>query len=184
MAIDDGEGLGSTSGSMGSASAGGMRTATNRCQVRRAAEARVRIGLERAGRQVKHGLRRRGPDEGLEERGAVRDDGDVADFLITGDACTRLRGQQIGGGHVLRGEDAVHAREGELPLVVKKIRKMRLAEAGLSRQKRDAERAPLNSADQFQAEVLVHLGKFMCGTSAARNGAETVSICLQQSDLR
>jgi hypothetical protein len=36
---------------------------------------------------------------------------------------------------------------------------MRLPKAGLPRQERDADSPPLNPAQQFQAEPLVHLGK-------------------------
>src|ERR1035437_2602154 len=67
--------------------------------------------------------------------------------------------EQISGGHVLRGQDAVHGLQRKLSPAVKKIGKMRLAEPRLPGKQRYAERPPLYPAQQFQAETLVHLSK-------------------------
>lgn len=68
-------------------------------------------------------------------------------------------GQKVACRHVLRGKNAVHGLQRKLTPVVEEVRQMRLAEARLPRQKRDAERTPPYSAEQFRAETLMHLGK-------------------------
>jgi hypothetical protein len=60
---------------------------------------------------------------------------------------------------MLGGQDAVDGLQRKLPPVVQKVGKMRLSKAGLTRQQRDTERAPLYPAQQFQAESFVHLGE-------------------------
>ena len=72
---------GSTSGSIGRASAADTRTATNRCQARRGFEARARTDCRARGGQVQHELDRGGPDHRLEERRGVRDHRDGAAVL-------------------------------------------------------------------------------------------------------
>jgi hypothetical protein len=69
------------------------------------------------------------------------------------------RGQKVGSIHVLRGKHTVDRFEGKLAPAVEKVRQVRLPETCLASQKRDAERTPLNPAQQFQAEFLVHLQK-------------------------
>ena len=107
---------------------------------------------------MEQALRGRGSDERLEKRRGMRDDGDRAAVLV------RLRcsalvgcGQQIGGRHVLRGQNPIQGVERELAAAVQEIGQIRLAKAGLASVQRNAERPPLYSAQQFQAEVLVHL---------------------------
>jgi hypothetical protein len=64
---------------------------------------------------------------------------------------------QIRCNHVLRVEDAVHSLKREVTPAVQKVGEVRLSEACLPGQKRDAERAPLYPAQKFQAESFVHL---------------------------
>ena len=59
---------------------------------------------------------------------------------------------------MLCGEDAVHRFDRQQPPLAQKIGEVRLAEAGLSGQQRDAERAPLHSTQQFEAKPFLHLG--------------------------
>ena len=58
---------------------------------------------------------------------------------------------------MLRRQDPVHGLQRELSPAMQKVREMGLPKSGLPAQQRDAECPPLNSAQQFQAEVLVHL---------------------------
>ena len=68
-------------------------------------------------------------------------------------------GKKVGRGQVLGGEDAIHGLERELAPAMQKIGEMGLAETGLAGKQRDTQRSALNSAQQFQAEALVHLGE-------------------------
>ena len=58
---------------------------------------------------------------------------------------------------------------------------MRLPKAGLARQQRDADRAPLNPAQQFQAEPLVHLGKVHLWKIRHQQWEQSVPIFLLQT---
>ena len=137
-----------------------MRTATKRCQARRWFVTRVRIDCKSPAGRYKHGLRGRGPDEGLKERRRMADDRNCAAFSVRGqDFALVGGGQQIAGRHVLRGQNPIHRLQRELPAIVQEIREMGLPKAGLARQQRDADRASLYPAQQFQAEPLMHLGK-------------------------
>ena len=108
---------------------------------------------------MEHELDGIGADVGLKEGGRVGDDGDGT-VIVGGEPRAMVgRREQVGGGHALRGEDAVDCVEGELSPAMEKIGQMRLAETGLARQQGDTEAPPLNSAEQFQPETLVHLGK-------------------------
>jgi DNA-binding response OmpR family regulator len=60
---------------------------------------------------------------------------------------------------------------------------VRLAEARLSSQQRNAERAALDSAQQLDAEALVHLGKIHVWKIRHRAWRQTVSLFLQQTEL-
>jgi hypothetical protein len=68
-------------------------------------------------------------------------------------------GQEVGGGEVLGGKETVDCLKGELTAAVEEVGEVRLPEAGLAGQQGDAQSAPLNPAQQFQAEFLVHLRK-------------------------
>ena len=137
-----------------------MRTATKRCQARRWFVTRVRIDCKSPAGRYKHGLRGRGPDEGLKERRRMADDRDRAALPVRRQGFALVGcGRQIAGRHVLRRQYPVHRLQRELTPVVQKIRQMRLSEPGLARQQRDTDRPPLYPAQQFQAEPLVHLSK-------------------------
>ena len=60
---------------------------------------------------------------------------------------------------------------------------MRLAEACLPSQQRDAERATLNPAQQLNAKTLVHLGKVHLWTIRHQAWRQTLPLFLQQTDL-
>jgi hypothetical protein len=66
-------------------------------------------------------------------------------------------GQKVGSRQMLGGKHAIHGLQRKLALAAQEVRQMRLSQSGLPRQQRDAERPPLNPAEQFQAESLVHL---------------------------
>ena len=68
-------------------------------------------------------------------------------------------GQKVGSSHVLRGKHAVNGLQRKLPPAVEEVGQVRLPKAGLACQQGDAERTSLNPAQQFQAELLVHLRK-------------------------
>jgi hypothetical protein len=68
-------------------------------------------------------------------------------------------GQKIGCRQMLGGQHAIHGLQRKLAPAAQEIGEMRLAQTGLTRQQGDAYRPPLNSAQQFQAEALVHLGE-------------------------
>ena len=61
---------------------------------------------------------------------------------------------------------------------------MRLAEAGLSSEQRNAERAALNSAQQLDAKALVHLGEIHVWKIRHRAWRQIVFLFLQQTELR
>jgi hypothetical protein len=67
--------------------------------------------------------------------------------------------QKVGGCQALGGKHTVQSLQRELPAIAQEVREMGLSKAGLARQKRDTERAPLYPARQFQAESFVHLRK-------------------------
>jgi hypothetical protein len=60
---------------------------------------------------------------------------------------------------MLCGKDPVQRIEGELAPGAQEIGEVGLAETGLTRQKGHADRSPLNPAQQFLAQTLVHLSK-------------------------
>jgi hypothetical protein len=98
-------------------------------------------------------------------------------LLITG-------GQQIASRQVLSGEHPVHRFERELASIAQEIREMRLSKPGLTSQQRDAESAALYPVQQLNPQALVHLSKVHLWKIRHQAGRQTVSIFLQQSDLR
>jgi hypothetical protein len=64
---------------------------------------------------------------------------------------------------------------------MQKVGQMRLPKAGLPRQQRDAERPPLYTAQQFQAEAFMHLRKVHVWKIRHQQWVETVLIFLWQS---
>ena len=122
-----------------------------------AADAEVAEGV---GGQMKLLKRGGGADVRLKDGAGVGDDGDAGDvFVDGGELKLGGGGQQISDGQVLDGEDAVQRFKGKLSALTEKVRQMRLSIAGLARQKRHAESAPVYPAKQLQAEPFVHLGK-------------------------
>jgi len=116
--------------------------------------------FQETGRRLEHGVDGGGPDVGLKERHGVGDDGDGTRFAAGREGSGLLEGgQEVGGGHVLGGEDAVKRFEGELALAAEEVGEMGLAQSGLARQKGHADRASLNPAQQFKAQPLMHLSK-------------------------
>ena len=109
---------------------------------------------------MQHSLDRGGTKERFEQRYRMGNDGNRG-FLGTGGRIPHWAdgGKEIGRGHVLRGQDAVHGFERKLAAAVQKVGEMRLRKAGLAGQQGDAERSALNPAQQFQAEALVHLSQ-------------------------
>ncbi len=117
-------------------------------------------GLERSGRQMQHQLNGRRADDWLEKSRSVRNHRDRAGVLIfLPESFLRQRRQQIGDGESLRGQDTVYGLKRKLTAAAQEIRKMGLPKAGLAGEQRDAECAPLDPAQQFQAESLVHLAE-------------------------
>jgi hypothetical protein len=86
-------------------------------------------------------------------------------------------GEQVACRHVLGGKHAVKGLERELAPMVQEIGEVRLAKSGLARQQRDAERAPLYPAQQFQAESLVHLRKIHLWKIRRQQWGQKVSVC-------
>jgi hypothetical protein len=82
---------------------------------------------------------------------------------------------------VLGGKHAVKGLERELAPMVQEIGKVRLAKSGLARQQRDAERTPLDPAQQFQAESLVHLGKIHLWKIHHQQWKQIASVCSGES---
>ena len=60
---------------------------------------------------------------------------------------------------MLNSEDLVQGREREVAAAAQEVGQMRLSEAGLASEKRDAQGAAIYPAKQFLAEPFVHLGK-------------------------
>jgi hypothetical protein len=118
-------------------------------------------GLERTGRQMKHGLYGIGPDEGLKERGGVRDQGHGSAVFGRGGKGGHAdrRREQVCRGDVLGGENTVDGLERKLAAGAEKIREMRLAETRLPRQQRHAQRASVDAAQQFESQPFVDLGE-------------------------
>jgi len=92
----------------------------------------------------------------------------------------RVGGHEVGGGEVLRVEDAVHRIEGELAAAVQEVGEVGLAEAGLPREERNAEGAALDSADEFEAEALVDLGNGHLWKVHHQQWRQKVAIFLEQ----
>ena len=95
---------------------------------------------------------------------------------------SRARGQKIGRRQMLGGQNPVHRLQRELPPAVQEIGQMRLPEARLAGQQRDAERSPLYPAQQFQAEALSCIWvKFICGKFATSNEMAKLFVFLWKS---
>lgn len=133
---------------------------------------------------VEHSLDGCRTDKGFIESGGMRDNGNVAYVGVHGMGLrVWVGGHQIGGGQMLRREDAVHGFEGELAPAVKKVGEVRLAESGLPREERDAQCAALDSAHDFKAEALVHLGNVHVWKVHHQQWRQMVAIFLEQRDI-
>jgi hypothetical protein len=82
---------------------------------------------------------------------------------------------------MLRRQDPVHGFQRELSPAVQKVGEMGLPKSGLPAQQRDAECPPLYSAQQFQAEVLVHLSEIHLWKICRRQWDEISSHFLSKS---
>jgi hypothetical protein len=91
--------------------------------------------------------------------------------------------QKVGGCQALGGKHTVQSLQRELPAIAQEVREMGLSKAGLARQKRDTERAPLYPAQQFQAESFVHLRKIHLWKICRQQWQRTVSVFLWKSYL-
>lgn len=108
---------------------------------------------------MKQGVDGTGPYVRIICRGRMGDDRDSAGFGADGQQlCHGVGGQQIACAQVLRVQDAVHGLERKLTAAVEKVGEVGLTEAGLAREQRHAQGAPLNSANQFKTEPFMHLG--------------------------
>jgi hypothetical protein len=112
----------------------------------------------------------------------VSDERDQAFFPIHGQGPGLVQhGKQVGGGQVLGGKHAVDGLQRKLAPMVQEIGEVGLAKAGLTGQQRDAERAPPDPAQQFQAESLVHLRKIYLWKIHHRQWERTVRVCSWKS---
>jgi hypothetical protein len=82
---------------------------------------------------------------------------------------------------MLGSKHAVKGLERELAPMVQKIGEVRLAKCGLASQQGDAERAPLDPAQQFQAESFVHLGKIHLWKIHHQQWKQIASVCFGES---
>ena len=167
---------------MGNASPAGMETATKRCHAFRLLEARARVAPSEPGGT---GSMVRTEDGRMcgSKSAAACDTRGTASVSSRGMRPARIQRQQVPCGDVLREQHPVQCFQRELAAAAKKIGHVRLAKTGLARQERDAECPALNSAQQLQAEALVHLREIHVWKIRHEQYPQLLAHFKQQNDL-